>query len=481
MAKKALLWSDSPTAITGFGGITRNVAKALHDAGWQVDIVGINYWGDPAQAAEFPDYKIWPASVEAGPGGGVNPQGDPHGAAHAGRRFWSGEYDVIWIQNDLMVADQRKEIFTTPPPESPDAVRPRTKLIYYYPIDCPFCHSDWFGFLPMVDLVVPYNEFAANMTTALFPDTRARMEIMPVGMEESSFKAVPEEGVEVFRQEALGVDADTFVIGQVSRNQVRKNNADLLLAFRMFKEQNPDAKAMLYLHMHPVDAGPSLLMIPAQLQLQVGKGKDVFWPDGHNTNKGDDAKRLNLIYNSLDCYITATMGEGWGMPIVEAMATATPVIAPNHSSITEILNVTEEGDGLRGWPVQAGGVPQLMAHVDGSGFRPRPNLQDMVTRIEEVYAAWQDKRNGKESAELDTYQARLDSAQAYAESLHWSTLGPKWVELFERVVADAPLQIHRTQDAPAGGGETAAVGAGSDLHIEKPAEGNLVEAGKTGG
>lgn len=47
---------------------------------------------------------------------------------------------------------------------------------------------------------------------------------------------------------------------------------------------------------------------------------------------------LGVLYRSADCFVLPTRGEGWGMPILEAMACGLPVIATNWSSQADFMN-----------------------------------------------------------------------------------------------------------------------------------------------
>ncbi len=47
---------------------------------------------------------------------------------------------------------------------------------------------------------------------------------------------------------------------------------------------------------------------------------------------------MSCLYRSADCFVIATRGEGWGMPILEAMACGLPAIATNWSSQTDFFN-----------------------------------------------------------------------------------------------------------------------------------------------
>lgn len=58
----------------------------------------------------------------------------------------------------------------------------------------------------------------------------------------------------------------------------------------------------------------------------------------HNVFLLDQVDYMGHLYNSVDAYITTTLGEGFGHTIVEAMACGLPVIAPNSSAIKEYIN-----------------------------------------------------------------------------------------------------------------------------------------------
>ena len=47
---------------------------------------------------------------------------------------------------------------------------------------------------------------------------------------------------------------------------------------------------------------------------------------------------LGVLYRSADCFVLPTRGEGWGMPMLEAMACGLPVIATNWSAHVDFMN-----------------------------------------------------------------------------------------------------------------------------------------------
>lgn len=48
--------------------------------------------------------------------------------------------------------------------------------------------------------------------------------------------------------------------------------------------------------------------------------------------------QLGSLYRSADCFVLPTRGEGWGLPIIEAMACGLPVIATDWSAQTDFMN-----------------------------------------------------------------------------------------------------------------------------------------------
>ena len=50
-----------------------------------------------------------------------------------------------------------------------------------------------------------------------------------------------------------------------------------------------------------------------------------------------DREHLRALYKLCDAYVSSTYGEGFGGPIAEALALGKPVIAPRHSSLSDLL------------------------------------------------------------------------------------------------------------------------------------------------
>jgi glycosyltransferase involved in cell wall biosynthesis len=93
------------------------------------------------------------------------------------------------------------------------------------------------------------------------------------------------------------------------------------------------------------------------------------------------AKQLGTLYRSADAFVLPTRGEGWGMPILEAMACGLPVIATAWSGPSEFFHESV------GYPVVLKGlVPADAKCPYYEGFRwADPDPDDLVAKMRRVY------------------------------------------------------------------------------------------------
>lgn len=133
---------------------------------------------------------------------------------------------------------------------------------------------------------------------------------------------------------------DKFIFGGVMTNKgPRKNLFGQLRAFKMFLDANPDAKkdAMFYLHTYALrdmvnPTGYNLFILARQLGIQDNvkfSHPDVYW--------NIPEEKMKFLYNSFDCLMQCTMGEGMGLPIIESFACGIPVISTDFGATKELV------------------------------------------------------------------------------------------------------------------------------------------------
>jgi len=111
----------------------------------------------------------------------------------------------------------------------------------------------------------------------------------------------------------------------------RKAPEVLLRAFN--DEFRSDEQAVLVCKVYNQDASVNVPRQVGRLGLRDGGGRVVF-----SINEVVPAHQLGALYRSVDCFVLPSRGEGWGLPILEAMACGLPVIATNWSAQTDFIH-----------------------------------------------------------------------------------------------------------------------------------------------
>jgi glycosyltransferase involved in cell wall biosynthesis len=100
------------------------------------------------------------------------------------------------------------------------------------------------------------------------------------------------------------------------------------------------------------------------------------------------SSQLGTIYRGADAFVLPSRGEGWGMPILEAMACGLPAIATAWSGPSEFLNEAV------GYPIAVRGlVPADAKCPYYEGFRwADPDPDDLVAKLRHVFTHREEAR-----------------------------------------------------------------------------------------
>ena len=175
---------------------------------------------------------------------------------------------------------------------------------------------------------------------------------------------------------AAGIPRDAFVVGIVAVNKgapSRKSLAEMIEAFAIFRARHDDA--LLYLHTElsrrarrgrtcrrcstssGVDEEAVLRRRPVPLPLRT-RSRPRRWP---------------AIYSSLDVLLNASMGEGFGLTVLEAQACGVPAIVTDFTAMSEVCGA--------GWKV---GYERYW--TDQASWQARPHVEEIVESLEACYA-----------------------------------------------------------------------------------------------
>ena len=144
-----------------------------------------------------------------------------------------------------------------------------------------------------------------------------------------------------FRKEFLGVDDDAFVFGSVGLNYAypgRKGFDRLIASFARFAE----GKENVYLYLH-CDPRPFQSLDITQVTEFYGVQDKVLFPKLVSYLIGYTPEAMRGAYNAMDAFVLATHGEGFGIPVIEALACGIPVIATDCTSMPELVQDTVTG------------------------------------------------------------------------------------------------------------------------------------------
>lgn len=111
----------------------------------------------------------------------------------------------------------------------------------------------------------------------------------------------------------------------------RKAPEVLLKSYHQAFEQDDDV--LLLLKIRNTDPG-----VKVRQQIQALNLPDDGPPVAILYNQDFPIHQLGALYRSADCFVLPTRGEGWGLPVIEAMACGLPTIATNWSAQTEFMN-----------------------------------------------------------------------------------------------------------------------------------------------
>ncbi|MFN7990188.1 MAG: glycosyltransferase [Thermoanaerobaculia bacterium] len=178
---------------------------------------------------------------------------------------------------------------------------------------------DWVdGANEMDEVWVPSTFNAATFANA---GVRRPITVMPLGVDTDYFRP---DGARFRNPDGL------FVFLSIFEWNERKAPRLLLEAFsRAFSARDPVVLVCKVLNLEPT------VDVPREVNrclLRPGGGRIRILLNGQVPYS-----QLPALYRSADCYVAATHGEGWNMPLVEAMACGVPAIATDWSSHRDIV------------------------------------------------------------------------------------------------------------------------------------------------
>lgn len=374
---------------TGYANQTRNILKRLSkEKDFEVAHLAWNYVNQTLKKVtlmdgEELDFVILPGT------------GQQHARDTFAPYIRQIKPDVSWVLLDtFMLYPWALDIDFSP-----------SRSIFYFP-------TDGDGFPTGCDAILRKFDFRVAM--AKYGQKQVKDEFgidahyIPHGVDTNFFKPFSQKEKQELKK--VWKIENKFVFLTVGRNQGRKNHQGLVKAFAKFAEGKDDV--VLIMHMDANDPA-AINSLPALIKKLKLENKVLFSPV--TWFSGFPTEDMPKIYNMADVFVLDTTGEGFGIPLIEAMSCGIPIIATDYTTTKEIVLDNDAGIGI---------PPSVIMTGNWNVDRAFPHEEGFARAMETLYQS-------KQLREEYGTNGRLAAQKFY----DWdSVVFPAWMDYLKNVV-----------------------------------------------
>ena len=251
-----------------------------------------------------------------------------------------------------------------------------------------------------------------------------RLAYIPHAIDRSVFRDLGKEG-----RAGMGIPADAFLVTTVAANRgripVRKALGEMADAMATFMRDRPDVYWMIHTEPNGHSEGVN---IPRLINAVGIDAQRVRYPHPRHFRNGIPDTAIAALHSASDVHLLTSMGEGFGIPVIEAQACGTPAIVSDSTAQPELL-----GPHGRKIPVQ-----RVWDEYQASWFAI-PNVAAITQALQETYE--ETRGGGIDRAAISGAMERYDADQVYETG---------WKPLAARMLARGKTRSPGTrEDTPA--------------------------------
>ena len=291
-----VLWIGDAITQSGFSIVTHNICNELRKK-CEVVVYGIRY--DGSVKNPYP-YHIYPGQT---PGGIYN-------FDRVGKIVKAEEPDVTIIFNDSFIV--RRFLDTIPPG--------MTQIVLLFPVNLlPIEKTNLLAFSEPkfgVSEVMSYTEFSKQKINEINPNLNVTA--IYHGVNRNVFYPIKDAKAK------LGLDG-YFIVGNINANTTRKRLDLFLEGFAKFAKNKANVKCLI----HATNQKPAYNLV--KIAQDLGIADKVIL--SQNQLEFTD---MNLLYNVLDINVNTSVGEGFGLSLIEGSSCGVPVLCPAHGNLLDI-------------------------------------------------------------------------------------------------------------------------------------------------
>lgn len=240
---------------------------------------------------------------------------------------------------------------------------------------------------------------------------------VPHAVDTSVYRPIPKAEARTYTK----LPDDSFIVGMVAANKgnpSRKAFAEALLAFKRFHERHEDSRLYLHTELSGEIDGVNL---PALID-NVGLSRDaVLFADQYRVRLFPFSdEQMAHVYSSLDVLLSASCGEGFGIPVIEAQACGVPAIVTDFSAQPEVCGA--------GWTVK-----HTPYYTPQNSWQAHPDVDDMVDALNRAF----DQHGSEELAK----RAVAHAAQYDVETVMTEHMLPALEAVRERIAQREPVEL----------------------------------------